>query len=39
VGCVDRALHARYIAVFINAPANLLQSLKIVMTPKIKENV
>jgi hypothetical protein len=39
VGCVDRALHARYIAVFINAPANLLQSLKIVVTPKIKENV
>ena len=39
VECVDRALRARYVAVFINAPVNLLQSLRVMVMPKIKENV
>jgi len=39
VECVDGVLRAKYVAVFVNAPASLLQNLKIVVTPIIKENV
>jgi len=39
VECIDRTLHTKYLIVLINAPAALLQSVKVAMMPKIKENV
>jgi hypothetical protein len=39
VECVDRILHVKYLAVFVNAPVNLLRNLRISGTSRIKENV
>ena len=39
VECIDRVLHVKYLAVFVNAPVNLLRNLKVVAIPRIKENV
>lgn len=39
VECVDRAFRAKYIAVFINAPASEIQNIQVVLNPVVKENL
>ncbi|WP_245218457.1 hypothetical protein [Pyrobaculum islandicum] len=39
IDCVERVFHARYIAVFINAPINIVQKIKTTLSPNIKRNI
>lgn len=37
VNCIDKSFHAKYIVVFINAPVELLRTVKVAMSPVVKE--
>lgn len=39
ISCIDRAFRARYVAVFVNAPIQLIKNLRVVLQPIVRDNV